>query len=77
MRSIFVVLTDGIAVFGSPYGVAGGDIVLQDVMCNGSESSLDACPSDNLGTVDEECSDSGRAAGVICMRSKQHFGHIP
>ena len=50
--------------------------MLQDVMCTGSEANLTACASGGLGFVDEECGDSSRAAGVICMRSKYHFDHI-
>ena len=73
----------GIAVSGSPYGVAGGSIVLQDVMCTGFESSLNTCFSiADLGNVDQECRNISRAAGVICMRSKYqtvigHFDYIP
>ena len=55
------------ALTGLPYGPTVP--VIENVMCNGSEYSLDQCLTSPPGQVSQECIDSTtRAAGVQCYQ---------
>ena len=54
----------------SRFGVSAAGIVLEDVRCNGTEDSLYSCSISQLGEINNPiCTDSNRAAGVICSRT--------
>ena len=62
------ILTGAIAFQNALFGQGSGSILLDDVMCLGSESSLIGCPASPIGT--HNCGHS-EDAGVQCIISKQ------
>lgn len=53
---------------GSAFGYSNAGIALEDVMCNGSESSLEYCTSSpfNVITVSQCQDETTNSAGVVC-----------
>ena len=64
---------DAAAVTDGTFGPGNGPIVLSNVQCTGTESTLLSCQADPLGVND--C-DHSQDAGVVCPPSKQtwHVG---
>ena len=56
-----------IAVKGAEFGEGNGLILLDDVMCRGSESSLLSCPRRNNAALLSSNCDHTEDAGVICQ----------
>ena len=55
-------------LLGSERGVSRAGIVLEDVRCTGTESSIFGCPTSQLGVIDNpECQN---AAAVTCTRGE-------
>ena len=54
------------------FGGGTGPILVDEVQCTGSESSLSQCPHDGIGNHD--CSHF-EDAGVICLGGKNHHMH--
>ena len=53
---------------GSAFGYSNAGIALEDVMCNGSESSIDYCTTSpiNVITVSQCQDETTNSAGVEC-----------
>ena len=53
---------------GSAFGYSNAGIALEDVMCNGSESSLEYCTTSpiNVITVSQCQDETTNSAGVVC-----------
>jgi len=75
-RSIFIcVFVKGhLPVKGAVFGEGSGRILLDDLMCNGSESALTDCQRrQNLQLFESNC-DHGEDAGVMCQGNPYCLG---
>lgn len=54
------------------YGEGTGNIVLDDLDCNGTENGLHNCPSDVRNMSTHDCTHS-EDAGVVCGGKKTKF----
>ena len=61
---------------GSYYGGGTGQVVLGNVICDGSENTLFDCRHDSWGSVSSSCRDHTHDAGVVCSDSKLYLTHL-
>ena len=67
-------LTDPEAYGHAYFGEGQGDIYLQNVQCNGSESSLEDCPANELGVHDcYHSEDAGVKCHSTCVYNYRHL----
>ena len=61
-------LPAAVPVGGSAFGYSNAGIAVEDVMCNGSESSLEYCSTSpfNFITVSQCQDETTNSAGVVC-----------
>ena len=64
----FLICTDSVALGGAYFGMGTGDILLDNVRCRGTESSLLECNTNPIGQSDG-C-DHSEDAGVRCQGTK-------
>ena len=64
----FCASPESIAVLGSRYGSYSGPVLLDDLLCRGTEDNLLQC---RTGQGTHQCSDHSQDAGVRCMQETQ------
>ena len=51
---------------GSVYGGGTGNVILDNVRCSGTETTLFGCSHGRWGVVADYCNDHSRDAAVVC-----------
>lgn len=73
MFNFSLILAAAMAVPGSLYG-RGPPIVLENVSCNGSESTISQCNRSGLGRItNPQCSSPDNVAGFSCSIGSYHL----
>ena len=71
--TFFVVPLGGHAINGSSFGSGDSPIVIQNINCNGTETSLTDCSTFGSATTTNPCNDS-TVAGIECFGKVLIFG---